>query len=229
VNTDRLIDLLSGNLEPVGRVRFGKTLILAMLAGSAAALVLMLVTVGPRADLDSAAHLTWTAIKLLFAVSVIGTATPLLLRSMRPGLEKVTHTETLFLPFLVAIAAALAMLLFVTPQTWTEMLRGRTSGSPERCLGCVVFFAIVPFAALVWALRQGAPTRLRLSGAITGVVAGGLGAAAYAFACTSDSLHERYAPLHCCLHWRSDRALRIHWSATRTLAAAMVIVECATS
>ena len=77
------------------------------------------------------------------------------------------------------------MLLFVTLQTWTEMLRGRTSGSPERCLGCVVFFAI---AALVWALRQGAPTRLRLSGAITGVVAGGLGAAAYAFACTSDTL-----------------------------------------
>jgi hypothetical protein len=40
MNTDRLIDLLSANLEPVGRVRFGKTLLLAMLTGSAAALIL---------------------------------------------------------------------------------------------------------------------------------------------------------------------------------------------
>jgi hypothetical protein len=88
-----------------------------MLAGGGAALVLMLATVGPRADLESTAHLGWTAVKLFFAVSVIGTATPLLLRSMRPGLEKETDTEVIFLPFLAAIAVSLAMLLFVTPQT----------------------------------------------------------------------------------------------------------------
>jgi hypothetical protein len=79
VNTDRLIDLLSANLEPVVRVQFGKKLFLAVLTGGAAALVLMLATVGPRADLDSTARLGWTAVKLLFAVSVIGSATPLLL------------------------------------------------------------------------------------------------------------------------------------------------------
>jgi len=188
VNTDRLVDLLSSNLEPVGRVRFGKTLLLAMLTGSAAALILMLTTVGPRADLNSTVHLRWIAVKLLFAVSVIGTATPLLLRSMRPGLEKETHPEIIFLPFLAAIAVALAMLLFVTPQTWSEMLRGATSVSPARCLLCIIFFAVVPFAALIWVLRQGAPTRLSLSGAIAGVAAGGLGAAAYAFACMSDTI-----------------------------------------
>jgi hypothetical protein len=188
VNTDRLVDLLSSNLEPIGRVRFGKTLLLAMLTGSAAALILMLTTVGPRADLDSTAHLWWTALKLLFAMSVIGTATPLLLRSMRPGLEKETHPEIIFLPFLAAIVAALAMLLFVPPHAWSEMLHGATSVSPVRCLGLIVFFGAIPFTALVWVLRQGAPTRLRLSGAIAGVTAGGLGAAAYAFACTSDTV-----------------------------------------
>jgi hypothetical protein len=188
VNTDRLIDLLSANLEPVRPVQFGKTLLLAMLAGSTAAFSLMLATVGPRADLDSTAHLGWTAVKLLFAAGVIGTATPLLLRSMRPGLEKETHPEMILLPFLSAIAAALAMLLFVTLQTWSAMLCGATSASPARCLLLIMFFAVVPFAALVSALRQGAPTRLRLSGAIAGVVAGGLGAAAYAFNCRSDTI-----------------------------------------
>jgi hypothetical protein len=188
VNTDHLIDLLGANLEPVGRVRFGRTLFVALLTSGAAAFVVMMATVGPRADLDSTAHLWWTAVKLLFAVSVIGTAAPLLLRSMRPGLEKETHPEIIFLPFLAFIAAALAMLLFVTPQTWSEMLRGATSASPARCLLCIIFFAVVPFAALVWTLRHSAPTRLKLSGAIAGVVAGGLGAAAYAVNCRSDTI-----------------------------------------
>jgi hypothetical protein len=188
LNTDRLIDLLCGNLEPVVHAQFGKKLFLAMLTGGAAALVLMLATVGPRADLVSTAHLGWTAVKLLFAVSVIGTATPLMLRSMRPGLEKETPTGIIFVPFLTAIVAALAMLLFVTPQAWSEVLRGATSMSPVRCLLCTILFAAVPFAALIWTLRHGAPPRLRLSGAIAGVVAGGLGAAAYAFACRSDTM-----------------------------------------
>lgn len=188
MNTDRLIDLLSANLEPVGRVRFGKPLLLAILTGSAAALILMLATVGLRADLDSMAHLGWTAAKLLFAVSVIGSASPLLLTSMRPGLEKDTHPGIIFLPFLAAIGAALAMLLFVTPQTWSAMLRGATSASPGRCLLCIILFAVVPFATLIWAIRQGAPTQLILSGAIAGVIAGGLGAAAYAFSCRSDTI-----------------------------------------
>jgi hypothetical protein len=188
VNTDRLVDLLSANLEPVSRVRFGKTLLVAILSGCVAAVILMLATVGPRDDLDSLTHLAWTAAKLLFAASVVVTATPLLLRSMRPGLEKKIHTETIFLPFLAAIGVALATLTFVTPQTWGVMLRGATSVSSARCLFCIVFFAVVPFAALICTLRQGAPTRLRLSGAIAGVVAGGLGGAAYAFTCRSDTI-----------------------------------------
>ena len=188
MNTDRLVDLLSSNLEPVGCVRFGKALLLAMLTGSITAFTLMLATVGPRADLGSTAHLWWTAVKLLFAVSVISTATPPLLRSMRPGLEKKTHPEIIFLPFLAAIVAALAMLLFVPPHAWSAMLHGAHPVSPARCLVCITFFAAVPFAALIWALRQGAPTRLSLSGAIAGVTAGGLGAAAYALACTSDTI-----------------------------------------
>jgi hypothetical protein len=148
----------------------------------------MLATVGPRTHLDSTAHLEWTALKLLFAVSVIGTTAPLLLKSMRPGLEKKTHLALVFVPFLATLVAALAMLLFVTPQAWSAMVRGATSVSPVRCLFCTIFFAIIPFEAMIWALRQGAPTRLRLSGAIAGVVAGGFGVAAYAFSCRSDTL-----------------------------------------
>jgi hypothetical protein len=188
VNTDRLIEVLSTNLEPVSPGRFGKVLTLAILAGEAAALVLMLATVGPRPDLDSTAHLEWTAVKLLFALSVVGTAAPLLVRMMRPGLEHGTHLAQILPPFFAAIAAALLMLLFERPQAWSEMLRGASEVSSPRCLLLITSFAAIPMAALIWSLRRGAPTRLRLCGAIAGVVAGGLGAAAYALNCNSDTI-----------------------------------------
>jgi len=70
---------------------------------------------------------------------------------------------------------------FVRPHAWSTMLRGAHPGSPARCFVCIVFFALVPYGALIWAVRQAAPTRLSLRGAIAGVIAVGLGAAAYAF------------------------------------------------
>src|SRR5262245_55529288 len=105
LNTDRLVDLLSANLEPVGRIHCGRMLLVAMLTGGAAAFTLMLATVGPRAELDSTIHLAWTAVKLFFAISVIATAAPVLLKSMRPGLEKETRPALLFVPFFAAMAA----------------------------------------------------------------------------------------------------------------------------
>jgi hypothetical protein len=188
VNTDRLIDALSANLQPARSDQFRKTLLRAILASGAAAVVLMLATVGPRPDLGSTAHLEWIAVKLLFALSVIGAAAPLLLKLMRPSLGSRMHWAPVLLPFLAAMAVAFAMLLVDGPQAWSAMLRGATEVSPARCLLCILFFAAVPLAALIWSLRRGAPTRLRLCGAIAGVVAGGLGAAAYAFTCPSDTI-----------------------------------------
>ena len=87
-----------------------------------------------------------------------------------------------------AIAVALAVFLLSQPLARGAMLRGATSISSGRCLVCIVFFAAVSLAAVIWAVRKGAPTRLKLSGAIAGIVAGGIGAAAYAFNCTSDTI-----------------------------------------
>jgi hypothetical protein len=187
MNTDRLIDMLSAELEAVSNGRLGKTLILAIVIGGAIAFALMLVTVGPRPDIQSRVHLEWVAVKLLFALSVIGTGALMLNRSMHPGLEDTTNWTLVFFPFLVALAVALAVLLG-EPQAWRELLRGATTVSSMRCLLLIVFFASIPLAVVMYALRQGAPTRLKLSGGIAGIVAGGIGAAAYAFNCASDTI-----------------------------------------
>ena len=187
MNTDRLIDMLSAELEAVSSGRLGKTLIIAMVVGGATAFALMLVTVGPRPDLQSAAHIEWVAVKLLFALSVIATGSLLLNRSMRPGLDDATNWTVIFFPFLVALAVAIAVLLG-QPQEWRELVRGATTISSMRCLLLILFFAAIPLAAVLYALRQGAPTRLKLCGGIAGIVGGGIGAAAYAFNCTSDTI-----------------------------------------
>jgi hypothetical protein len=188
MNTDQLVDILSADLEPVNRGQLGKILIAAIVTGAAAAILLMLATFGPRSDFQSTAHLEWLALKLLFSVSVVGAAAPLLSRSIRPGLEDATDWRLILLPFFAALAIAVAALLLAQPDARVAMLRGATTISSLRCLLCIIFFATIPMAAVISAVRKGAPTRLRLSGAIAGVVAGGIGAAAYAFTCSSDTI-----------------------------------------
>lgn len=56
------------------------------------------------------------------------------------------------------------------------------------CLRSIPIIAIVPFALVVWAVRQAAPTNLRRAGALAGLAAGGLSAVGYALYCTADTL-----------------------------------------
>jgi hypothetical protein len=56
------------------------------------------------------------------------------------------------------------------------------------CLVSIPVIAVVPFAAVVWAVRRLAPTSLERAGALAGLVAGGVSAAGYALHCTDDSL-----------------------------------------
>jgi hypothetical protein len=186
VNTDRLSDLLSTNLQPADCRGFKRALFLAVAAGGMAAVGAMLVTVGPRPHLGSPSHLEWSAIKLCFALSIIGTATPVLVRSARPGTE-VRALSVLF-PVLIVGVAALVALLLAGPGAWKGMLLGAAAGSPVRCLLCIIGFATIPLLALMHVLRDGAPTQASLCGALAGMVAGGAGAAAYSVACLSDTV-----------------------------------------
>jgi hypothetical protein len=187
MNTDRLIEMLSVDPDPVKRRQLRRTLTVAIVVGGAAAFALMLLMVGPRHDLESRVHLEWVAVKLLFSLSIVGIGVPLLNKSVRPGLEDKTNWAMILFPFIAAIVVAVAVVLG-QPRAWREMLRGATTVSPLRCQLFIIVFAAVPLTSVIYFLRQGAPTRLKLCGAIAGIVAGGLGATAYAFNCTSDSI-----------------------------------------
>ena len=209
MNTDRLIDMLSAELEAVNNGRLGKTLILAIVTGGAIAFALMLVTVGPRPDLQSTAHLEWVAVKLLFALSVIGTGALLLNRSMRPGLEDATNWTLVLFPFLAALAVAFAVLLG-QPQAWREMLRGATTISSMRCLLFIMFFCGDP----VGSGDPRAPSRrtypVETLRRHRRDCRGRNRCSRLCF-----QLYERYDSFHSDLVRRSDSYLRGHWIPTR--------------
>jgi hypothetical protein len=185
MNTNRLIDILSTNLEPVKPGQIGKTLASALIIGGVVAFCLMLATVGLRPDIASGRSLGFLALKLLFTLSLICTGAASLFRLMHPGRDSRKPFVLLLLAFAALVVAGLAALAIREPAAWSGMVFGMGWLS---CLVCIPLFAIIPFAALIWALRNGAPTNLKHTGAVAGLLAGSLGAAAYAFHCPGDSL-----------------------------------------
>jgi len=185
VKTDQLIDLLSTNVEPVKSGYIKKTLVFALLIGGVAAFCVMLTTVGLRSQTSDRLHPGYLVLKLLFTISLVGLGATLLARLMRPGQSDRKQFTLIVVPFLMIAGAGMIALAFGEPMAWGRMLFGMHWVT---CLLCIPLFAVVPFAALVWALRRGAPTNLTQTGAIAGLVAGALGATAYAFHCPDDSV-----------------------------------------
>jgi hypothetical protein len=183
VKTDQLIDLLSTNVEPVKSGHLKKTLVLALLIGGVAAFCVMLTAVGLRSQVSDKLDPGYLVVKLLFTISLVVLGAMLLTRLMRPGSGE-RNTPAVF-PFLMIACAGIIAVAFGEPMAWGRMLFGMHWVT---CLVCIPLFAVVPFAALIWALRRGAPTNLTQTGAIAGLVAGALGATAYAFHCPDDSV-----------------------------------------
>ncbi len=187
MKTDHLIDMLSTNIEPVkdsGRLKiaFG----VALIVGGAASFCVMLATVGLRTAAGGGFHPSFLVLKLLFMLVLIVGGTALLARLIRPGQDAHRLYRAIFLPVLVlGVAGVIAL---AREPTWAACKRMVLGTEWATCAFCIPLFAIIPFVALIWALRQGAPTNLTRTGAIAGLVAGALGAAAYAFHCPDDSL-----------------------------------------
>jgi hypothetical protein len=184
MKTDQLINLLSTNLEPVKRAETKKTLTWTILAGGLAAVCLMLVTVGlrPGGGWFISGYLL---LKLLFMLILIGAGAALLAKLVSPGQDGRKLCTVILLAFLGVGAAGVCALVLGPPAARDQMMMG---SQWVTCALCIPLFAIIPFSALIWALRRGAPTNLARTGAVAGLVAGALGAVAYAFHCPDDSL-----------------------------------------
>jgi hypothetical protein len=157
-------------------------LLLALLAATAVSVVLFSLMLGPRADIAVAAGQFGFWFKFAVTLTLAATAGVVATRLVRPGAE-VAAVALGVAPLLLAAAVA-AELTQVAPAMRVTKLVGTTWQS---CLTFIpLLSAPILFAALV-ALRHGAPTRPALTGAVAGLLAGGLGATVYASYCVEDS------------------------------------------
>lgn len=185
MKTDDLITLLSTNLEPVDRQAVARTLWMAFAAGLIVAIGLAVAGLGFRADLTTTRALVFLAVKLAFAVGIVGLAMVYLARLARPGGERRISPILVALPFLAIVVLAAISLAAAPRSYWDRMIVG---DEWLECLLSIPIIAIVPFAISIWAVRQSAPTNLVRAGAFAGLIAGGTSAIAYALHCTDDSL-----------------------------------------
>jgi hypothetical protein len=185
MKTEELIDLLSTNIEPVDTQKADRTLQIAIVAGLVLALLTCIVTLGVRPDLNNPGVFGFLLVKIGFGVVVIILGWHLLLKHARPGGENHSRIFLAGVPFAALMALAAVNLISVPASHWGHMIMG------ERWLGCLLsipIIAVVPFAVITWAVRMAAPTNLLRTGALAGLVAGGISAAAYALHCPDDSL-----------------------------------------
>lgn len=179
MSTD-LIDRLAAGLRPAPRLAVVRRLAFGIGAGAALSAVLTAAILGLRPDMARAAAGAMFWVKLAYTVALAGLALWVCERLARPAGEARRRLPWVFVPIL-ALAGLAAWQLAWTPEPMRmPMLMGH---SARVCPWLILAFSLPPLAGLVWALRGLAPTRLRITGAVIGLAAGGAGASAYALHC----------------------------------------------
>ncbi len=183
MRTDDLINALVVDLT-ASKARFRQILLGGMALGAIIATVEFLFWIGVRPDIGHAVETVRFLFKFVVMLCLAATAARLLSRLATPGVSTgFWGWAWLAAPMLLMVAVAAE--LIVTPgATWWSRLVGTNA---RFCLTLIPFLSVGPLACILAALRQGAPTRPGLAGAVAGLVASGMAAMLYAFHCTDDS------------------------------------------
>ena len=180
MKTDDLIAMLATSAGAVDaglpRRRFAAALGIGLL-GSFLILVFLL---GINRELAqfAAAPMFW--IKLGYCAALAAAALAVASRLARPGARIGGWVAALAAPLLAMWLLALFALQGAAPAGREALIFG---GTWLACPFNVAFVSLPIFAALLWAMKSLAPTRLALAGASAGLVAGAAGALVYVLHC----------------------------------------------
>ncbi|MEO7158701.1 MAG: DUF1109 domain-containing protein [Vicinamibacterales bacterium] len=180
MKTDELVTLLATGalaVEPDATARRYAT---ALGWGSCGATLLMAITLGVRPDIYDAAWLPMFWIKLALPASLAVGSLFAAARLSRPGARLGWVPGALVAPVLAIWLLAAFALLGATPQERVELILGSTL---KDCLFNVAMLSLPVLAAVLWAMKGLAPTRLALAGAAAGLLAGTIAALVYVLHC----------------------------------------------
>jgi len=183
MKTEELIALLARHPEAMARPRPLLEWTLALSVAVASAVALMLLLLGPRADLPLAIAqpLFWQKLGILglFAIGALVWAH----RAGIPGGQGGWRAGLRWAgPFWATAATLITVLAAPTGG------RGELFWSPTAfwCLGMIPVLSAVPAVALIVLLQRAAPTEPARAARAAGMAAASVGAVAYAFHCPAD-------------------------------------------
>jgi hypothetical protein len=146
------------------------------------AAVVFAALLGPRPDIAAAAETPRFLMKFAITIALTASALGVARALLRP--EESWRKAYLAAAPVLVVLAVIVELLVTPPASWGDRLVGTNS------LMCLIFIPLIgfgPLLLLLLALRQGAPARPAVAGAMAGLLAGGMAATFYAAHCTDDS------------------------------------------
>jgi hypothetical protein len=185
MQTSELIEHLAANLRPTSRYAIAQRLAVGLAAGALIALVAVLVTLGPRSDLATAVLSSPFWMKWGYTLAMTAAALALCVRLARPDGAAGVLPIILAVPFLLICIGALVQFGTALPAQRVSLWLGN---SAVQCPWNIAALSVPIFLAVLWALRQFAPTKLRLTGFAAGCLAGALAAVVYAVHCNESTM-----------------------------------------
>lgn len=184
MKTDDLINALAADAKSV-EPPIARTLAAAVAAGAAVSLAFFLFTFGLRPDFSEAAS---TSIRFMFKfVLTLSVAVPafLLVRGLsRPDFDAQRQLWWLALAPVLLLAGIVFELMMLPAGEWQARMMGHNS---FYCVEVIPLLSLAPFAAVLYALKSGAPSNPVVAGAVGGLLSAGIAATLYASHCTDDS------------------------------------------
>jgi hypothetical protein len=183
METDQLIRTLAADnahqARPVGVV-----LALSLLAAAPVSVAMFLATLGVRPDVMTAMHNPFFDLKFVVTLALAISAIAISLHLSRPEVSLRGWGWLLLIPvgfLVVGIAGEMMM-----PQR-SPMMTRLIGDNSRYCLSAIPLLGLPLLAAALIGLRQGAPARPAVAGAVAGLLSAGLAATLYASHCTDDS------------------------------------------
>jgi hypothetical protein len=183
VKTSELIAALGADPVPEP-IRLGRRVAAALAIGVVASLALYRLLLVPRPDIDEAMRTMRFGLKFVDSLAFALPSLLLTLRLARPDARPGALALWLIAPF-VLLAGGVIVELWIVPQSeWMARLVGANS---MHCTTMIPMLAAPILAALIVALRAGAPLHPALTGALAGAASAGVAALLYASTCPDDS------------------------------------------
>jgi hypothetical protein len=182
MDTNELIRSLAADhgwrARPVGAV-----LAIALALALPVTAMIFMMRLGLRPDVMAAIANPFFVLKFAVTLALVVASVALAARLVRPGVEVRSVAWLLGVPVLL-VAGGIVVDMAVMTSPWTARLIGSNA---MVCLAAIPALSLPLLIAALIGLRHGAATRPMLTGAVAGLLAGGIAATFYASHCVDDS------------------------------------------